>query len=257
MVLFLVPSIILGVLGHKAVRGTHSKIAELTATPEPLVKSARTTLTALSFMSVTAGFTSAVRGFCAVVNTYNGSSAHDEPIKLHTAIVADNPIRNLCGVFSNLDAMAAYLVAFRNVVGQDATFHILCPSTTLVFIPDPIEFCKDVGDIRIEGELNNQTGKPYIYLNMPDAPANMFNHVCNVADLRAPPNPSVWPQEACFHCRRLGCVGAAVLAVPLLPAAAVGAVASGAVMVGGVAAGAAAGTISGTWTGEKIEQAWG
>ncbi|KAG9625822.1 hypothetical protein KCU95_g19325, partial [Aureobasidium melanogenum] len=214
MVLFLVPSIILGVLGHKAVRGTHSKIAELTATPEPLVKSARTTLTALSFMSVSAGFASAVGGFCAVVNTYNGSSAHDEPIKLHTAIAADvkaiskspgaqpyfpqhvldyaskrsreeatnnrdkpcyffvyhhgterhpaferlleqSPIRNLCGVFSNLDAMAAYLVAFRNVVGQDATFHILCPSTTLVFIPDPIEFCKDVGDIRIEGELNN------------------------------------------------------------------------------------------------------
>lgn len=89
MVLFLVPSIILGVLGHKAVRGTHSKIAELTATPEPLVKSARTTLTALSFTSVSAGFASAVGGFCAVVNTYNGSSAHDEPIKLHTAIAAD------------------------------------------------------------------------------------------------------------------------------------------------------------------------
>ncbi|KAG9576555.1 hypothetical protein KCU77_g12175, partial [Aureobasidium melanogenum] len=341
--------IVLGWLGYKAygaVQQTQSKIADLTATLKPLVNPAKTTLTAVSFMSVSAGFASAVGGLCAVVNTYHGILAQNELIKLHTAIAADvkaiskslesmannleaminhfgqaqqyfsqhvldyvsmrsreeasnnskkpcyffvyhhgtewhpaferlleqKPVHNLCGLFSNLDVMAAYLVAFRNVVGEHATFHILCPSTNLVFIPDPIEFRADVGDIRIEGELNNQTGKPYIYLNMPGAPKDMFTHICNTADLPAPPKPSYWRRKAASTAGAwavglpsaivatpggmLVGLGLAVAAAPLIPVAAAGTALAGSAVACGAAAGAAAGTISGMWTGEKIEQAW-
>jgi hypothetical protein len=321
------------------------KIDEWAKRLEPLVKPARNAMIGISFITVSAGFASAVGGVCAALNTYHGISAQKELIKLYTKIAADvaaiskslesmatnvetmtnhlgqcqsyfaqhvldyvsmrskeeainkskkqcyffvyhhgnewhpafqrlheqEPVHNLCGVFSNLDVMAAYLVAFRSVVGETPIFHILCPSTNLIFVADPIQFRPDVGNLSIEGELNNQTGKPYIHLNMPGAPKNMFRNVCNIADLPTPSKPSGWRKVASTSGAwavglpaaivatpggMLVGLGVGVAAAPLVPVAAVGGALAGAVIVCGAAAGAAAGTIGGLWTGEKIEKAW-
>lgn len=171
--------------------------------------------------------------------------------------------------------MAAYLQAFREVVGPKPVFRILMPAAGLFFSPDPINLPDGVLPAKVvfEGQLHNGTGRPYNHVNMPGAPDQMFINVVNVANLKTPAKDSpaagrrIWSTMAAWGAGvpsaivatpgglmvGLGSAGLMVAALPFeVPLVVVGGVIAG----GGVAAGAAAGAITGLFVGKKVENAW-
>jgi len=113
---------------------------------------------------------------------HKGSEWHSEFHDLNHK----NPISNFCGFFSELDILAAYLITLRQFVGPTPTFRILIPSASLFLVDDAIAMPESVGKLVMEGELCNQTGEPYVHVNMPGAPADMFVNVRNMAAQEAP-----------------------------------------------------------------------
>lgn len=179
------------------------------------------------------------------------------------------PLPNLCGIFSDLHVMATFLIELRKTVGPDMTFHVLLPVTELHFIADAIAIPAGIGPLRLEGELHNQTGKPYIHVNMPDASDDLLCNIKNVATLQSPKS-SGWGRWCASTSAAwavalpsavvagsggtvIGCVCGLAIEIacpPLALATVIGAVA------GGLGAGAGVGTMTGIFIGEKVEEAW-
>lgn len=179
----------------------------------------------------------------------------------HTA-----PLRD----FDNLDVLAEWLRIVRKVVGPEPKFHILMPSTEICVVNEPITWPKEVFPIVFEGEERNHGGVPYVSLNMLGAAPEIFSCVKNLADepVIAPPKPSVWKRVASTSAAWGAGVSAAVVATPgglivgfvgcaaLAPVAIPEMLIAGVVCGSGVAAGAAAGTITRFFVGSKVEEAW-
>jgi hypothetical protein len=62
--------------------------------------------------------------------------------------------------------------------GKGIVFHLLIPAWAPIAISEPLHFLGDLYPLRIEG-LKHQ-GKPYVALNFPAAPVNLFHGVPNV-----------------------------------------------------------------------------
>lgn len=189
-------------------------------------------------------------------------------------LVRDHPIPNLCGMTTDLDSLVAYMIEFRKIVGPKPTFRILIPATTLFFVADPLALPKSVGKLIIEGEIHNQTGMPYVHVNIPEAPDSTFYNVQNVWRPEASDKggkgwgrwvastTAAWAVGLPSACVATpgGMLAGGVLmvaAAPVLPAVlATEGVFLGAVALGGMGAGAASGTMSAMFTGKKVEEAW-
>jgi hypothetical protein len=198
---------------------------------------------------------------------HQGTEWHPSFEELNTAA----PVAQLCGIFSDLDVMAAFMQVIRKIVGPKPTFHILIPATELYTVPNKITWPKEVHPMVFEGEKGNGNGLPYVYYNMPNASPDMFFHVKNLADekvIEAPPKPSIWRKVASTSAAWGVGLPAAVIATPgglivglvgcaaLAPVAASGAVLGGVICGTGLAAGAAAGTITGLFVGKQVENKW-
>lgn len=189
------------------------------------------------------------------------------------ALVRDNPIPNLCGITSNLDSLVTYMIAFRQIVGPEPTFRILIPATSLFFVATPIALPESIGKLVIECEIHNNTGMPYVHVNIPGAHDGMFLNVRNVCKPAAKPKGKDWKRwmastsaawavgvpSACLATPG-GLIVGGILVVatgPLLPAAVLteGAI-MGTLAVTGLAAGTASGTMSAMFIGKKVEEAW-
>jgi hypothetical protein len=190
-----------------------------------------------------------------------------------SALNKAQPLGPVCGIFNNLHAMAAFLIEFRKTVSPTAVFHVLFPVTELVFIADAIAVPTEIGPLRLEGELHNQTGFPYVWVNMPGAAKDLLSNIGNVADIKlsTPTKSSSGWGRWCASTSAawavalpsavvatpgglvlgLGC-GLLVecLCPPLVLATVVGA------LVGGAGAGAGVGTMTGMFIGGKVEEAW-
>jgi hypothetical protein len=179
------------------------------------------------------------------------------------------PLQNLYGIFSDLHVMATFLVELRKTVGPDVVFRVLLPATELHFIADAIAIPIDIGSLRLEGELHNQTGMPYIYVNMPGVSQDLLCNIGNVASVQVPKS-SGWGRWCASTSAAwavglpsavvagsggtiIGClcgVAVEIACPPLALAALIGAVA------GGLGAGAGVGTMTGMFIGGKVEEAW-
>lgn len=188
-------------------------------------------------------------------------------------LVRDHSIPNLCGMTADLHSLVAYMITFREIVGPEPTFHILIPSTTLFFVADPLALPESVGKLIIEGELHNQTGTPYVHVNIAEAPDSTFHNVRNIwrpqgsakgnkgwkrwiASTSAAwavglPTACVATPAGMFA----GCALELALAPVLGPAAAL-ATEGIIIIVSGVGAGATSGAMSAMFAGKKVEEAW-
>jgi len=86
------------------------------------------------------------------------------------------------GMFDNFNTLTAAMQIIRKVVGTDAGFHILVPTTELTVINEPLAFPPEVHPLTLEGELHSGTGRPYYHVNFPGSPQDMFCHVQNLAE---------------------------------------------------------------------------
>jgi hypothetical protein len=184
------------------------------------------------------------------------------------AINNERPLSKLCGIFHNLGVMAEYLRVFRRYVEPNAVFHLLVPVTELFVVPDAITIPTDLGAVQLEGEIHNQTGVPYVHVNIPNAPAGLLRNINNIAELQPALKSSGWGRWLASTSAAwavgvpsgiLATPGgivlgvAAVLTVPvILPEVAV----AGIILGTGAATGAATATMSAMFTGQKVEEAW-
>lgn len=166
------------------------------------------------------------------------------------------------------------MYAVREIVGPKALFHVLMSASELFTITEECRIPAEIGPITFKGELHNGTGKPYIYLNIPNATPTTLHQIGNLAiteDAPVPNKPSRWRKVASTSAAWGAGVPAAlvatpggmlvggapaVLAVAFAPVAIPGTVMVGLVFGGGAAAGATAGTVTGHFTGKKVEEAW-
>ncbi|KAK5696110.1 hypothetical protein LTR97_008530 [Elasticomyces elasticus] len=165
--------------------------------------------------------------------------------KFHTLNCAQ-PLPKLCGIFHNLSVMAVFLTEFRRHVEPDAVFHVLIPATELFFIADAVSIPVEIGPLRLEGEIHNQSGLPYVHVNMPEAADDLLRNIHNVglpAGMVAAPGGAI-----------VGVAGGFALAV-LCPPLEV-ALLLGGTLVGTAAAGAGVGTTCALHVGSKVERAW-
>jgi hypothetical protein len=180
------------------------------------------------------------------------------------------PLQNLRGIFSDLHVMATFLIELRKTVEPDAIFHVLLPVTELHFIADAIAIPAGIGPLLLEGELHNQSGKPYVHVNMPGASSDLLCNIKNVATIQSSPKSSGWGRWCASTSAAwavalpsavvagsggtvIGCVCGLALEIacpPLALATVIGAVA------GGLGAGAGVGTMTGIFIGDKVEEAW-
>ncbi|KAL9079078.1 MAG: hypothetical protein Q9157_002004 [Trypethelium eluteriae] len=160
-----------------------------------------------------------------------------------------NPLPYLLGIFEDLNVLGACLRTTREVVGPDPVFHVLMPATRLFMVPDTVAIPQELQPLSLEGELQDSTGKPYNYLNVPDASDGTLLHIYNTANKEQPQlkKPSPWKKVASTS-------AAWGAGVPLAMAAAAGGCAAG--PLGGIAAGATTGTMVGKGVGAEVEQAW-
>jgi hypothetical protein len=190
------------------------------------------------------------------------------------ALNTTSPLPQLCGVFDELDTLAAWLQFFRKVAGPELAFHVLMPATELYVVPDGITWPEEVHPMIFEGEKRNGGGLPYVHFNMPGARKEMFSYIRKVADEKPVPpprKPSAWRWVASTSAAWAAGVPAAVVATPgglmvgvgcgvgcvaLAPVIATEAVCIGIMHGGGAVAGVAAGTVTGLSVGKKVEEAW-
>ena len=86
----------------------------------------------------------------------------------------------LLGLFDDLNALTAAMQIIRKIVGPEAGFHILMPTTELTMLPELRAFPPDVQPLFLEGELHSGTGGPYYHMNITGASPSMFHNVCNL-----------------------------------------------------------------------------
>jgi hypothetical protein len=86
--------------------------------------------------------------------------------KFNTLVEKDPLPNEFCGYSSNLDVLCALIQhVFRPVFGPRAVFTILFPAESTFLIDEPISFPKEMGPLRLKGELR-RGGVPYVYMNL-------------------------------------------------------------------------------------------
>lgn len=163
------------------------------------------------------------------------------------------------------------MVTFRQIVGPEPTFRVLIPASNLFFVADPIALPESIGKVVIEGEIHNNTGIPYVHVNIPGAHDGMFLNVRNISKPTAKgknwkkwmaSTSSAWAVgvPSAFIAAPGGLlVGGLLLATtgPLLPFVILSdACIVGTLAVTGLGAGAASGAMSAMFVGKKVEEAW-
>ncbi|KAK4950705.1 hypothetical protein LTR10_010698 [Elasticomyces elasticus] len=191
--------------------------------------------------------------------------------KFHTLNCAQ-PLPKLCGIFHNLSVMAVFLTELRRHVEPDAVFHVLMPATELFFIADAVSIPVEIGPLCLEGEIHNQSGLPYVHVNMPEAADDLLRNIHNVG------KPTVMDKKSRGWGRWLASTSAAWAAglpagMVAAPGGAIVGVAGGCALavlcpplevalllggtlVGTAAAGAGVGTTCALHVGSKVERAW-
>jgi len=181
------------------------------------------------------------------------------------------PLERLCGIFDDLSFMAVFLAEFRKHVEADAVFHVLIPATELFFIADAIAFPADIGPLRLEGEIHNQSGMPYVYVNIPDAAEGLLRNIHNIAQPKGPAKGKGWGRWLASTSAAwaaglpagivaapggaiIGVIGGVALGV-LCPPLEVTLLVGG-TLCGTAAAGAGVGTTCALHVGKEVEKAW-
>lgn len=168
------------------------------------------------------------------------------------------------GYFDNLNTLTGSMQVVRKLVGPDADFHILLPTTELTVLKDPLSFPPEVYPLTLVGELHSRTGGAYYQLNLPGASAEMFQYVRNLADPgQVQPGPR-FGRKAASTCAAIGAglgggvagCGAGLLTAGVgclifMPAAPLALLGLGVGFLGG---GAAVGTVSALSAGEAVEK---
>jgi hypothetical protein len=194
----------------------------------------------------------------------HGSKTSKGPIHLPVAPVASVGPRFI-GYFDNLSTLTGSMQVVRKIVGPDADFHILLPTTELTVLNDPLSFPSEVHPLTLTGELHSRTGSAYYGLNMPGAPKEMFRHVHNLA-IPEPkkPEPSLGRKAAAVSASigagvgggiaggAAGLIATGIGCVIFTPAAPLALL--GILTVGVLGGGAAAGTASALSAGEAVEK---
>lgn len=170
------------------------------------------------------------------------------------------------GYFDNLSTLTGSMQVVRKLVGPDAGFHILLPTTELTVLMDPLSFPPEVYPLTLTGELHSRTGGEYYRLNMPGAPKTMFQHVRNLADPeQTRPGPSAGRKAAAVSASIGAGIGGGVAGCAagfltaglgflcFTPAAPL---ALGILTVGVLGGGAAAGTASAISAGDAVEKSF-
>jgi hypothetical protein len=184
----------------------------------------------------------------------------------HTAPVASVGPRFI-GYFDNLSTLTASMQVVRKLVGPNAEFHILLPTTELTVLEDPLSFPPEVHPLTLTGEPHSRTGSEYYHLNMPGAPKEMFCHVLNLAVPKPKKSePSAGRKAAAISASIGAGVGGGIaggaagllatgigcaMFTPAAPLALLGIL-----VVGVVGGGAAAGTASALSAGEAVEKSF-
>lgn len=69
------------------------------------------------------------------------------------------------GCTNNLDALGAFLVRFRQVIGPDAVIHILLPSAHMYVIEEEVIVPAELQPIRFKGQIH-RSGHPYVHASI-------------------------------------------------------------------------------------------
>jgi hypothetical protein len=102
-------------------------------------------------------------------------------------LIRQNPLPpSFCAKSDDLDGLTLFMQSIRKSLeeeseaGKEIVFHLLIPAWAPIAILEPLHFPDDLYPLCVEG-LKHQ-GKPYVALNFPAAPMNLFHGVANVRD---------------------------------------------------------------------------